>query len=244
MKKTHLATLTRDEIRESAPHSLVVLPIAAIEQHGPHLPISTDTMIVTQVADTIARRLAPELKILVAPTLPYGISHHHKPHPGVMTVGTANMLGILEDLVGSLVGSGFRRIAILNGHGGNVDVMNIIAREMNYRHDVTITALDVWEFYEDPEGIVVGHAGKAETAVMMHLTPELVSATLPGPAEMVTKSRIDGVRVFQAGKRLGLGPGYGDDPSKATAALGEEIFEHLCERCSDFIRKVCALDDR
>src|SRR5690349_14596113 len=110
-----LEELTRDEAQAIAPDALVVLPVGAIEQHGPHLPVGVDTYAVTHIARSAAESVAGQIPVLVTPTLPFGSSHHHLPFGGTLSLGTETYYRVLTDLAESLIVSGFHRIFILNG---------------------------------------------------------------------------------------------------------------------------------
>ena len=125
---THLlAELTRDEAGRQVPDATVIMPSAAIEQHGPHLPIITDTCIVEAVSERVAA--AASVPVLVAPTVCYGASQHHFPFPGVMSLSSGTFSAILRDLLDSLARMGARRVYLLNGHGGNDELIRLVARE-------------------------------------------------------------------------------------------------------------------
>ncbi|NIA70962.1 creatininase family protein [Pelagibius litoralis] len=241
-KMLELATLTREEIRAVAPDSLAVLPVGAIEQHGPHLPVNTDTEIVKRVCFEAAERAFPDIRVLVAPTVAYGVSHHHKPHPGVLTLSGHTMIAVLMELSESLIDSGFHRIAIINGHGGNSNYVSIVAREINNHNDVTITGADCWSIVKTPLSVPLGHAGEFETSIMQHLTPDLVTDGIPAPSPTrESKVIVDGTRVYLAARRSGLGLGYTDNPQLGTAAKGALLFDALADGLTDFFKKVHAI---
>ena len=118
-RRLFLHELTREEARTAAPNSLVVLPVGAIEQHGPHLPVGTDFYTIDYVAREAAAIAARQIPILITPALPFGSSDHHLPFGGTMSLSTNTYYLVIHDLAKSLIASGFRRIFILNGHGGN-----------------------------------------------------------------------------------------------------------------------------
>src|SRR4051812_17830777 len=105
-------------IGREAEKKVVILPLGAMEQHGPHLAVSTDTDIVTMVAMAAEQRL-PE-KVVLCPTMSFGSSHHHLSFGGTMSLSPVIYTQVIVDLVSSLLKDGFRRIVLLNGHGGNI----------------------------------------------------------------------------------------------------------------------------
>src|SRR5215217_2326326 len=108
-----LQELTREEARAVVPDTLLVFPTGATEQHGPHLPVWTDTWAVEHVAREAAAAVAGEIPILVAPTMPFGSSHHHLPFGVTMSLATETYYRVLVDLLEALITGGFRRIFVL-----------------------------------------------------------------------------------------------------------------------------------
>lgn len=182
-----LSELTRAEAREVAARALVVLPTGATEQHGPHLPLGTDSMAVEAVARRAAERARPATPALVAPTLAFGSSHHHLPFGGTMSVSTETYYRLVCDLLESLAAGGFRRIFIVNGHGGNSELVQLAARDVALRRDVAVGAGSYWTIAWERltaagagrAGHLPGHAGAFETSLVAALRPELVREPRP-----------------------------------------------------------------
>lgn len=162
---------------------IVVLPLGAVEQHGPHLGVGTDTDIVTSLA-TAAELQRPE-KIILAPTLPYGSSHHHLPFGGTMSLSADLYVQVVIDLVRSLLQGGFRRIVLLNGHGGNItpvkQALSLLSKEFDTQFPCYIALATYWElggtaFSGDQpmESPALSHACEYETSLMLHLFPQKV----------------------------------------------------------------------
>jgi creatinine amidohydrolase len=173
--------MTGPEIRQIPRDKVLVLaPIAACEQHGQHLPTFTDTILVTGVAEGVERRL-PE-RVLLLPTLWLGASHHHLRFGGTLSATVDTHVDILCDLVESLLNDGFERIMILNGHGGNVDTMQMALRRLQPRYQTKqMTAASYWDIAEKELSALaegprknMGHACEFETSMVMALRPELV----------------------------------------------------------------------
>jgi creatinine amidohydrolase len=182
-----LSELTRAQARELAARALVVLPTGATEQHGPHLPVGTDSMAVEAVARGAAERARPGVPALVAPTLPFGSSPHHLPFGGTMSVSTETYYRLICDLLESLAEGGFRRIFIVNGHGGNSELVQLAARDVALRRDVAVGAGSYWTIAwaqltaagAGKVGHLPGHAGAFETSLVAALRPELVREPRP-----------------------------------------------------------------
>jgi creatinine amidohydrolase len=175
------AEMTFPELRR-APRDrcVVLLPIAACEQHSHHLPTITDTVLVTAVADgTEATRPA---EILQLPTLWLGASHHHLRFGATLSASVDTHTEILCEIVEPLLEDGYQRVMILNGHGGNIDTMQMALRQLqpDWR-EVILAAASYWdlaakELAELAEGPrkSMGHACEFETSMMLALRPELV----------------------------------------------------------------------
>ena len=135
-----LSELTREEARAIAANALALFPVGATEQHGPHLPTGTDTFGVEHMAHAAAQAVRDRLPIVVTPTLPFGSSQHHLPFGGTISLGTETYYRVVYDLVESLITGGFRRIMILNGHGGNNELIQLVARDLALKHPAHLAA--------------------------------------------------------------------------------------------------------
>src|SRR5437667_1411843 len=113
-----LCDMNWPEVAEVAGKSVALWPLAAIEQHGPHLAVSTDAALVTSIAERVERNLSTA--VVLCPTLPFGSSHHHLDFPGTMSLPADLFTSVVIEGVKSLIRSGFQRIVLLNGHGGNI----------------------------------------------------------------------------------------------------------------------------
>ena len=123
-----------DAQRRLGAGSTVVVPIGAIEQHGPHLPLAVDHVIADAAARAVVDRLGDELDVWVAPTLPYSKSNEHAWAPGTVWLSNDTMLRVLDDMARSLAFSGVQRLVFLNGHGGNTPLLSVVCREARLHH--------------------------------------------------------------------------------------------------------------
>lgn len=173
--------MTWPEIRRiDRQHSVVLCPIAACEQHSHHLPTFTDTILVTAVAEGVEQAVGPTTLLL--PTLWLGASHHHLRLGATLSVDAAAHAQILATMLAPLLDDGFKRILILNGHGGNIDTLHVALRLLQPRYcDRILCGASYWELanreYADiAEGPRkdMGHACEFETSMMLHLRPDLV----------------------------------------------------------------------
>jgi creatinine amidohydrolase len=231
-----LQELTRDEARALAPDALLVLPVGATEQHGPHLPVGVDTFAVEHIARAAANEAARHIPVVVAPTLPFGSSHHHLPFGGTLSLSTETYYRVLLDLLESLVTSGFRRVFILNGHGGNNELIQLAARDMALRHPASFGAASYWTVAAPvlaaaqamPTTEMPGHSGEFETSLMLRLHPGLVRAPRPRRDDLPT---VDPRRPLAYRAELHGAwqeiEGYTDSPAWANAEHGARYLDAI-----------------
>lgn len=220
---------TRAELRALAPDALAVFPVGATEQHGPHLPVGTDHYAVEYIARAAAALAAETITVVVAPTLPFGSSHHHLPFGGTMSLGTEVYYRVVRDLVESLITDGFRRIFIVNGHGGNNELVQLVARDLARTHPAHLAAASYWDIAWEAlvaasahvPGGLPGHAGAFESSLVLALRPDLVREPRPHRDD-VTGSDPRGHQAYRAefhGRWQAM-DGYSDSPDRATAERG------------------------
>ena len=175
-----LSNLTWQDV-EAVPRSVVVLiPTGSLEQHGPHLPLFTDSILVSAVAEAVEARL-PE-KIILTPTLWLGASAHHLEFPGTLSGDFTTYMGAIKSVAESLIGHGFTKFYVVNGHGGNTEPNGVVLRELKEAHKgLTFGHSGYFAFVEEftkdvLEGPIKGirHSCEAEVSLMMHVRPDLV----------------------------------------------------------------------
>jgi creatinine amidohydrolase len=173
--------LTSNDFRTlDAERTIAILPVAAVEQHGPHLPVLTDTAIAEGMLATLRRLLPADVSVLVLPTQAYGKSNEHLLSPGTVTLSAQALLEVLVEIGASVARAGLRKIVLMNSHGGNSEVLGIVARELRVRHAMLCVATH-WRRFGLPPGLYGAaedrhgiHAGDIETSLMLHFRPELV----------------------------------------------------------------------
>lgn len=230
------ADLSRTDLGRLAGLATAVLPVGATEQHGPHLPTGTDHVIVERVAVAAAERVdgAP---VVVAPTIPVGYSEHHLPYGATISVSLDTLRRYLVECCESLIRSGFRRIFLLNGHGGNIDVIGDAAREVATRTGVPVASGSYWVIAWDalvalgaPEsGLLPGHAGAFETALATAVRPDWVVREPPArdwrprayPTGFYPAYRVDDPAVWKRND------GYTDSPAGTDPSAGARYFEAI-----------------
>jgi len=170
-----LADMTSPELRARLDATdLVIIPVGATEQHGPHLPLCTDSINIAAVAEDAARAE----NVLVAPTIPYGVSENHLAYCGTIAVRPQTLTALLVDIGQGLLSHGFSRLLLLNGHGGNYEAMALAAHELRRLHaDAVIGLTDLASFVYDgyePASRIIYHADEGETAHTLAVAPQLV----------------------------------------------------------------------
>ena len=228
-----LEEMTRGDATNAADaNSLLVWPMGAIEQHGPHLPVGTDTFIIEHLAREAAKDAKKEIPIVVAPTLPFGSSDHHLPFGGTMSLSTQLFYQTVMEIAESLIKSKFKRMYLVNSHGGNHELLQLVARDLALKHDVSIASASYWTVawneLTDMDAHVnrrlPGHAGSFETSVILALKPKLVKEPLPS-RESVESTDPRGfgrpVRAEHSGSWLKIN-GYSDSPKNADVENGNK----------------------
>jgi creatinine amidohydrolase len=198
--KVLLAEMSWPEVQERLqPNAVAVLPVAATEQHGPHLPLATDTCLVSACARQAAERVAGTIPIVVTPTLAFGFSAHHMDFPGTLSLSMPTYLAALTELCECLIHHGFRKVLLLNGHGGNHEAIQVVVRQLMERHQILAGAATYWTVARAAlasadvaaVGGAPGHASGFETSCMLALHPDLVNLerlpsddqSRPGPTD-------------------------------------------------------------
>jgi len=241
------ARLTGPEIRAIAarPDALAVLPIGSLEQHGPHLPVITDTASASAAAIRAARLVVEELPVLVLPGLWTGMSEHHLPFGGTISLNFSELRGVLSGVVRSLKAIGFARLLVVNGHGGNVEPLAVAARELAHEYGLPVIACTPWyltrkriaEIAETTE--TPAHACEGETSVMMAIAPDLVRADR---FEDAVRQRPDPVPAYEGFSRFwsfserAPVTGVRGDPRSATAQKGERFLDVQAEALAAAMR--------
>ncbi len=238
---------------EDRANTVIVLPTGATEQHGPHLPCAVDTVISAGVVGHALARLPADVHAYAMAPISYGKSEEHLHFPGTVTLSGETLLATMNEVAESVYRAGFRKLLVVNGHGGQPQVMEIMAREMRLRHgDFIVVPHHVWRlpnaagrYLSEREKRLAMHAGHAETAIMLALAPDTVHMTRavanyppPFPSTLLSP---DG-RPACAWSARDFGPsGVIGDPLPATREQGEVILASLADSWAQAITELHAL---
>jgi creatinine amidohydrolase len=230
----------------------VVFPVAALEQHGRHMPLFTDSILLGEVVRRVKQAPVAE-KVLFAPLQWLGNSHHHLDFPGTLSASPRAYLDLLRDLAECVIGHGFRRLVFVNGHGGNIvpaqQALFELRQKYRDRTDLLLLSLTYWDAANPAEMIPgldqrqMGHACEWETSMVLAVAPHLVQGDVSAVPEIPF-----GVG-FAPGHRAWIvpdrsEPGHIGTPSAASAAVGEKLFAAFAAGVTSFLERVAAWDGK
>ena len=198
---------------------IAIIPVGSIEQHGPHLPISTDSDIVTE----ISLRFSKKIDGILLPTINYGISNEHFPFFN-LSIKKSTLSRILEDICESLIKNGISRILIINGHYGNLDSLKSFERKQ--KNNQKIKVFSYWK-YMDRE---FDHAGNVETSIMLAISKKvnMRKAKKGFQTDGMSKKEISKInKLAQKSFPKVTGNGVWGDPTKSSATLGRKIIKEV-----------------
>jgi creatinine amidohydrolase len=235
--------------------SIVVQPLGAIEQHGPHLPFNTDLVIAGDVAEATVDEYGDEVDAWLLPPLAYTKSNEHAWSTGTMWLSAATLLSVLDDVGRCVAALPARKLVFFNGHGGNSALVNVANRELRLRHGLMtflahpglpVDQGGAGSANESELGMGV-HAGTDETSLMLHLRPELVemsAATRNVPEWLAANDHVRfGGRVSFGWLSNDFGPaGLIGDPTAATPERGKELFEGAVKAFGQALAEVAAFE--
>jgi len=231
---------------------IAVLPVGATEQHGPHLPMSTDTATIDGMVQATLPHIPDDLPVLFLPTVPYGKSNEHSRYPGTLTVSATTLISLWTDIGASVAKAGVRKLVLYNSHGGQMSVMDIVARDLREAHGMMVVAAN-WYTLGLPEGLFTAHEGKhgvhagdLESSVMLHLTPDYVRPENFRNFHSMTEDLAKENRFLSITPSGKLGwqmhdinpAGAAGDATRATAAKGKAVLDHVGQRFVELLHEV------
>ena len=232
-----------------AEHVIAILPTAAIEQHGPHLPVGVDTMIAEGMLAELRNRCPDELDIRILPVQAVGKSNEHLHAAGTLTLTAESALMAWREIGLSVARAGIRKMVIVNSHGGNLDLVSILSRELRVQAGMLAVKCQ-WGGFGAPEGLFSEregafgiHGGDRETSLMLHFRPELVDMSeavdFVSTAETATISPIGPISYGWVSSDLNSAGTVGE-AHLATADKGAALCAHQITGFIDLLRKVKA----
>lgn len=238
--------------------AVAVLPLGATEQHGPHLPLSVDTVLVNGVVNAALTHLSAQDPVWVLPTQSLGLSTEHTAFAGTLTLSPQTVIQLWCDIGASVARAGVKKLLLFNAHGGNVGLMEVVARELRGQHgllvyssswyNLPLDAAALQPFSADEQRFGV-HAGDMETSMMLALAPETVNMALAQNFDSTSRIRAADCPVLGNGKSAKLGwhmqdynpQGAAGNAAAATAAKGQALVTSAGEQLAQLLQELMAL---
>jgi creatinine amidohydrolase len=247
---------TRDFEDADMERVIAILPLGAVEQHGPHLPVGTDSMIQQAYLDLVLERLPEGLPVLVLPVQQIGVSQEHLDFAGTLSLSPQSALAAWLDIGACVARTGCRKLVIANAHGGHIGLMDVLARELRLRHRMLAVAAS-WHRFGYPDGLFSAHerqhgihGGDIETSLMLQFRPDLVR---PEELQDFVPASVDMAQTFQwlsATGRLPMGwmaqdlseSGAMGNAAAASADKGEAAADYGVSAFIELLQDVDAFD--
>jgi creatinine amidohydrolase len=249
---------TLDFLALDAAKTVAVLPLGATEQHGPHLPLSVDTVLVEGVVQAALTHLSAADPVLVLPTQTLGLSTEHTAFAGTLHLSPQTLIQVWCDIGASVARAGVKKLLMFNAHGGNVGLMDVVARELRAQHGLIVyssswynlpidaSVMDQFSAEEHRFGI---HAGDIETSMMLALTPDRVTMSAAQNFASTSQDRAKHYAILGNGKSAKLGwhmqdynpHGAAGDATAANAAKGASLVHSAGEQLALLLKELVAL---
>lgn len=255
-----LSTRDFSEARASglAEQTVAVLPVAAVEQHGPHLPLHVDATLLQGVIDAALPQLPADLPVLFLPPQNVGFSTEHTAFPGTLTLSPATVIALWTELGACVARAGVKKLLLLNGHGGQVSVMDIVARELRQQCGLLVYSASwfslplpdaVQGLFSAEEHRFGIHAGEIETSMMLHLAPETVRMEHAAQWRSSSQDRAERYAVLGNGRSAKMGWAMQDyhpsgavgNAAGATADKGRAVVQAAGAALVQLLQEVAAL---
>nr|CDQ33325.1 Creatinine amidohydrolase [Virgibacillus halodenitrificans] len=251
------ASLSSPELaRHVGPESVALLPLGAIEQHGAHLPLSTDVDIADGLVAAARTRVARDLELLVLPTVAVGASMEHGDFAGTLSLTPEIAIAHLVEIGASVARAGVRRLVLFNSHGGNKAVVDLAALKLRERHGLLVVKANYFRFAPPDDALPAEelrhglHGGALETAMMMHLAPHKVrqaeldeAVSLGAHQERAGRTLLPEGDAGFAWMAQDLHPsGVVGNATLATPILGKRLVAHFAGRLASVIEEARCFD--
>jgi creatinine amidohydrolase len=249
---------TRDFAALDPAATVAVLPLGATEQHGPHLPLSVDQSLVDAIVATALEQLPPELPVLVLPTQQVGYSPEHAGFAGTLSLSASTVIATWTELGGCVARAGVRKVLLFNSHGGQVSLMDIVARELRTQHGLIAYSCSWWnlplgdeangQFSREEHRFGV-HAGEIETSMMLALKPQHVDMGQARHFASTSQQRAQAYPVLGNGVSAKLGwhmqdynaEGAAGNAAAATAQKGQRVLQAAGHQLAALLQELSAL---
>ena len=242
----------------SIDQTVAVLPVAAIEQHGPHLPVSVDTSLVNGVIEAALPHLPDSLPVLFMPTQQVGKSNEHIRYPGTLTLSAQTLISMWMELGACVARTGIKKLVLFNSHGGQVSVMDIVARDLRTEHDLIVFSSNwytlplgdaVMNLFTPAEHRFGIHAGDMETSMMLALREKYVDMQHAQHFHTQAEERAKNYPILGNGAAAKLGwqvqdynpYGAAGDATLATAAKGHAVIEAAGLQLARLLHEISSL---
>lgn len=255
LKTTDFQRLAQDGTLQ---RTVAVLPVAATEQHGPHLPLGVDTILLEAVLQQALEQLSPGLPVLVLPTQAIGFSPEHSAFAGTLGFSAGTLIRIWTEIGEAVARTGVRQLLLINGHGGQVGVMDIVGRDLRARLGLTVWSSSWFSLPQPAEVAALFparehrygiHAGDTETSMMLALRPELVDLSAARDFESASEARAGRYTLLADGRSAKLSWAMQDynadgavgNAAAASAEKGRAVIDAAAGQLAMLIAEVAAL---
>lgn len=241
--------LTFEEIEDiSKNDSIVIIPIGSVEQHGKHLPVGTDSMLAFEVAKDVSERIINNKVIYTMPVWT-GFSPYHMKFGGTITLDLKLFIDIVSSICICVATHGFKRIILLNGHGGNIHILRSLCNELKAKFNISPITFNYWDVALDyikkwrDSGLGgINHAGEMETSLMLYKRKELVKEDRFEKSIYYTKSKyltkdlaVGGITSFPFDVKEAKESGVLGDPTLASLKKGKDLYEKIIDALINFL---------
>lgn len=238
-----------------AAQTVAVLPVGAVEQHGPHLPVSVDATLLQGIVDAALPQLPADVPVLVLPAQNVGLSTEHLNFPGTLSLPPKLIIDLWTAMGKAVARAGIQKLLMFNTHGGQVAVMDIVARELRIAHGMLVYSSswgnlplpsEVTGLFSAEEHRFGIHGGEIETSMMLHLAPELVQMELAGCFHSTSQDRAQHFAILGNGKSAKMGWAIEDynpcgavgNAAGATAAKGQAVVSAAAQQLALLLQEI------